>query len=159
MEPESASPMEVNSAGIINSAGSKKQESGNIEKILTCGSIVYEDLEFISVLGSGAAGTVHRAVHRPSNTTMAVKIISLDISQEEQKKIISELEILVRCKTPSIIGFYGAFFRENQIFMCTELMDGGSLENCGQIPEPVLGRIAVSVIKGTYYRFSIQYFK
>lgn len=47
------SPMELNS-------GSKRQESGNIEEILTCGNILYNDLQMINVLGSGNAGTVHR---------------------------------------------------------------------------------------------------
>ncbi len=32
--------------------------------------------------------------------------------------------IFFQCKSPSIIDFYGAFFKENQIFMCTEFMDG-----------------------------------
>ena len=45
--------MELNS-------GSKRQESGNIEEILTCGNILYNDLQMINVLGSGNAGTVHR---------------------------------------------------------------------------------------------------
>ena len=47
------SPMELNS-------GSKRQESGNIEEILTCGNILHNDLQMINVLGSGNAGTVHR---------------------------------------------------------------------------------------------------
>ena len=47
------SPMELNS-------GSKKKESGNIEEILTCGNILYNDLQMVNVLGSGNAGTVHR---------------------------------------------------------------------------------------------------
>ena len=29
-----------------------------------------------------------------------------------------------QCKSDSIIGFYGAFFKENNIYMCTEYMDG-----------------------------------
>ena len=31
---------------------------------------------------------------------------------------------LFQCKSVSIIDFYGAFFKENQIYMCTEFMDG-----------------------------------
>ena len=35
-----------------------------------------------------------RVVHKPTGTIMAVKVMLLDVSEEEQKKIISELEIL-----------------------------------------------------------------
>ena len=36
---------------------------------------------------------------------------------------------LFQCESPNIIGFYGAFFIENRISICTEFMDGNVL-NC-----------------------------
>ena len=71
--------------------------------------------------------------------------------------------LTAQCNSNYIIGFYGAFFVENRISICTEYMDGelkslfsskllcvcvcvgGSLENYGAIPEELLGRIIVSV--------------
>ena len=32
-----------------------------------------------------------------------------------------------QCESPNIIGFYGAFFLENRISICTEFMDGNIL--------------------------------
>ena len=77
------------------------------------------------------------------------------------------LVLLLQCNSRYIIGFYGAFFNENRISICTEYMDGkscdlvtrgcahilrsmltqlgGSLDRYGMIPEEVLGRIAVAV--------------
>jgi serine/threonine protein kinase len=110
---------------------------------------------------------------------MAVKVLALDVTPEEQKQIKAELEILhkvrvcrtekgvgetymmirrkggweegydrfdleggeegrdrawgwvrrnrvfaVQCNSRHIIGFYGAFFSENRISICTEYMDG-----------------------------------
>ena len=73
------------------------------------------------------------------------QVIPLDISEEIQRQILSELSILFQCNSQHIIGFHGAFFMENKISMCTEYMDGGSLDFYGKIPQNVLGRIAVAV--------------
>ncbi|XP_059387567.1 dual specificity mitogen-activated protein kinase kinase 5 isoform X3 [Carassius carassius] len=52
--------------------------------------------------------------------------------------------------------FYSAFFVENRISICTEFMDGGSLDVYWRIPEHVLGRIAVAVVKGLTYLWSLK---
>uniref|UniRef100_A0A8C0GJ04 mitogen-activated protein kinase kinase n=1 Tax=Chelonoidis abingdonii TaxID=106734 RepID=A0A8C0GJ04_CHEAB len=84
------------------------------------------------------------------------RLIPLDITLELQKQIMSELEILYKCDSSYIIGFYGAFFVENRISLCTEFMDGGSLDVYRKIPEHVLGRIAVAVVKGLTYLWSLK---
>ncbi|XP_006812536.1 dual specificity mitogen-activated protein kinase kinase 5-like [Saccoglossus kowalevskii] len=96
------------------------------------------------------------ALHLPSKEVMAIKVIPLDITPEIQKQIMSELQILYKCNFPVIIGFYGAFFSENRISICTQYMDGCSLDIYGCIPEPVLGRIAVAIVKGLNYLWSLK---
>uniref|UniRef100_A0A4W6BTZ9 mitogen-activated protein kinase kinase n=1 Tax=Lates calcarifer TaxID=8187 RepID=A0A4W6BTZ9_LATCA len=83
-------------------------------------------------------------------------VIPLDITVELQKQIMSELEILYKCDSPYIITFFSAFFVENRISICTEFMDGGSLDVYKRIPEHVLGRIAVAVVKGLTYLWSLK---
>ncbi|XP_010285271.1 PREDICTED: dual specificity mitogen-activated protein kinase kinase 5, partial [Phaethon lepturus] len=100
--------------------------------------------------------SVYPAYHVPSGKILAVKVIPLDITLELQKQIMSELEILYKCDSSYIIGFYGAFFVENRISLCTEFMDGGSLDVYRKIPEHVLGRIAVAVVKGLTYLWSLK---
>uniref|UniRef100_A0A671TMC9 mitogen-activated protein kinase kinase n=1 Tax=Sparus aurata TaxID=8175 RepID=A0A671TMC9_SPAAU len=84
------------------------------------------------------------------------EVIPLDITVELQKQIMSELEILYKCDSPYIITFFSAFFVENRISICTEFMDGGSLDVYKRIPEHVLGRIAVAVVKGLTYLWSLK---
>uniref|UniRef100_A0A8C9ZVG4 mitogen-activated protein kinase kinase n=1 Tax=Sander lucioperca TaxID=283035 RepID=A0A8C9ZVG4_SANLU len=84
------------------------------------------------------------------------EVIPLDITVELQKQIMSELEILYKCDSPYIITFFSAFFVENRISICTEFMDGGSLDVFKRIPEHVLGRIAVAVVKGLTYLWSLK---
>jgi mitogen-activated protein kinase kinase 5 len=135
--------------------GSRKR-SGDIREILKCGTIGDGDVHYLHVLGTGSCGTVYKALHKLSGRLMAVKVIPLDISRDAQKQIISELEILYKCNSPVIISFYGAFFLENRISMCTEFMDGGSLDTYKDIPENILGPISVSIVRGLQYLWSFK---
>jgi len=58
------------------------------------GQVVYSDLHYLEVLGHGSGGTVYRTFHQPSKIIMAVKILTLDATPEEQRQIKAELEIL-----------------------------------------------------------------
>lgn len=134
----------------------RSAQAENIKDILACGNIAAEDLQTIEVVGSGNSGKVSRSLHGPTQKIMAVKVVQLDVSQEVQYGIISELEILCKCHSPSIIGFYGAFFVENRISICTEFMDGGSLDKYGQVPQSVLGKITCQVVQGLQYLWSLK---
>uniref|UniRef100_A0A8V5HER9 mitogen-activated protein kinase kinase n=1 Tax=Melopsittacus undulatus TaxID=13146 RepID=A0A8V5HER9_MELUD len=121
-------------------SNSLKESSAELKKILANGQMNEQDIRYRDILGHGNGGTV----------------IPLDITLELQKQIMSELEILYKCDSSYIIGFYGAFFVENRISLCTEFMDGGSLDVYRKIPEHVLGRIAVAVVKGLTYLWSLK---
>ncbi|XP_051919177.1 dual specificity mitogen-activated protein kinase kinase 5 isoform X2 [Hippocampus zosterae] len=114
------------------------------------------DIQYQEQLGQGNGGTVYKAYHLLGKRVLAVKVIPLDITVELQKQIMSELEILYKCDSPYIITFFSAFFVENRISICTEFMDGGSLDVYKRIPEHVLGRIAVAVVKGLTYLWSLK---
>uniref|UniRef100_A0A8D0E8G6 mitogen-activated protein kinase kinase n=1 Tax=Salvator merianae TaxID=96440 RepID=A0A8D0E8G6_SALMN len=137
-------------------SNSLKKSSAELKKILANGQMNEQDIRYRDILGHGNGGTVYKANHVPSGKILAVKVIPLDITLELQKQIMSELEILYKCDSSYIIGFYGAFFVENRISLCTEFMDGGSLDVYRKIPEHVLGRIAVAVVKGLTYLWSLK---
>uniref|UniRef100_A0A7N8YCI5 mitogen-activated protein kinase kinase n=1 Tax=Mastacembelus armatus TaxID=205130 RepID=A0A7N8YCI5_9TELE len=120
---------------------SLKKSSAELKRILTNGQINAQDIHYQEQLGHGNGGTVYKAYHVLSKRVLAVKVIPLDITVELQKQIMSELEILYKCDSPYIIRFFSAFFVENRISICTEFMDGGSLDVYKRIPEHVLGRI------------------
>lgn len=108
------------------------------------------------MLGNGSGGTVFRSLYIPTQTIMAVKVIPLDANVQKQKQILAELEILHRCNSQFIIQYFGSFFNENRIMMCTEHMDAGSMEELGCIPEQHIGRVAVSVLHGLSYLESLK---
>ncbi|XP_053450035.1 dual specificity mitogen-activated protein kinase kinase 5 isoform X1 [Nycticebus coucang] len=153
-----AGPSQHSSPAISDSlpSNSLKKSSAELKKILANGQMNEQDIRYRDTLGHGNGGTVYKAYHVPSGKILAVKVILLDITLELQKQIMSELEILYKCDSSYIIGFYGAFFVENRISICTEFMDGGSLDVYRKIPEHVLGRIAVAVVKGLTYLWSLK---
>lgn len=129
---------------------------GSLRTILASGQVSHEELQYLEILGHGIGGTVYKCCHTTSQKTMAVKVIPLDLTPDVQKQILLELDILFKCESPYIIGFFGAFFLESLISICTEYMDGGSLEIYGEIPEPVLGRISVAIVKGLVYLWQLK---
>lgn len=152
--PNDCSPAAVGS--MPNNSSSLKKSSAELKKILMNGQINGQDIQYQEQLGHGNGGTVYKAYHLLGNRVLAVKVIPLDITVELQKQIMSELEILYKCDSSYIITFYSAFFVENRISICTEYMDGGSLDVYRRIPEHVLGRISVAVVKGLTYLWSLK---
>ncbi|XP_077876865.1 dual specificity mitogen-activated protein kinase kinase 6-like [Ictidomys tridecemlineatus] len=93
--------------------------------------------------------------HLPSEQIMAVKRIRATVNSQEQKRLLMDLDISMRTvDCPFIITFYGALFREGDVWICMELMDTWldkfykQVIDKGQtIPEDILGKIAVSIVK------------
>uniref|UniRef100_A0A4W6BRE2 mitogen-activated protein kinase kinase n=1 Tax=Lates calcarifer TaxID=8187 RepID=A0A4W6BRE2_LATCA len=154
-DPLQIFPRAGKTPGIRNIHGLKVQTL-----LYTCMFVVLQinaqDIHYQEQLGHGNGGTVYKAYHIHGKRVLAVKVIPLDITVELQKQIMSELEILYKCDSPYIITFFSAFFVENRISICTEFMDGGSLDVYKRIPEHVLGRIAVAVVKGLTYLWSLK---
>ncbi|XP_050418732.1 dual specificity mitogen-activated protein kinase kinase 6 [Patella vulgata] len=133
---------------------------------LTIGGHTYECnaqcFKRIRLLGRGAYGVVEEMRHLPSGGLIAVKQIQFTVNNKEQKRLLMDLDINMRSGScPYTVDFYGALFREGDMWICMEVMDA-SLEqiykaiNCkgNRIPEPVLKNIALSVVKALHYLHS-----
>lgn len=119
------------------------------------GEIRSEDLVNIRELGSGNGGVVMKVRHVPTGIVMACKMIRLEVKPAIKKQILRELKVLHECNFPHIVGFYRAFQTGGDISICMEYMDGGSLDlilrQAGRIPEPILGKITIAVIRSLCY--------
>jgi serine/threonine protein kinase len=111
-------------------------------------------------LGHGQFGQVNKMKHIVSGRVMAVKRIRVTPEQAKSKSLKMEWNVpkeSVEC--PYTILFYGAFFIDNDVWICMELMDR-SLERLYQIvyinlndtiPEDILGIMAYSTLKALTY--------
>uniref|UniRef100_A0A8D2KQT0 mitogen-activated protein kinase kinase n=1 Tax=Varanus komodoensis TaxID=61221 RepID=A0A8D2KQT0_VARKO len=114
-----------------------------------------DDLEPISELGRGAYGVVEMMRHMPSGQIMAVKRIRATVNSQEQKRLLMDLDISMRTVDCHFtVTFYGALFREGDVWICMELMDTSLdkfykqvIDKGLTIPEDILGKIAVSIVK------------
>ncbi|ORY86368.1 kinase-like domain-containing protein [Protomyces lactucae-debilis] len=122
--------------------------------------IKQEDLKMISELGFGNGGTVSKVMHIPTRTIMAKKVIKIEAKPQVRRSILRELQIMHDCNSPCIIGFYGAYINDNDIHVCMEYMDCGSLDTVlqkkGPLPLEVLGKITYSVVEGLIYLYDIH---
>jgi mitogen-activated protein kinase kinase 1 len=125
------------------------------EQLFVGGELAEEDLEKLSELGHGNGGVVHKMKHKKSGLVMARKLVHLEVKPSVRNQILKELEILHKCNSPYIIGFYGAFHDNNEISICMEFMDGLSLDivlqTVGRIEESNVGILSVAVVKGLAY--------
>ncbi|KAK7201703.1 mitogen-activated protein kinase kinase [Novymonas esmeraldas] len=103
-------------------------------------------------LGRGSSGSVRRALHRRSNTMVALKEIKVT-GQAHISEIRRELETLHAgdVATPYLVSFYGAFAHEGSVFIAMEAMDGSLHELCKPVPPPVLASITRLMLKGLVY--------
>lgn len=107
-----------------------------------------DDLEKIGDLGRGSYGVVEKMCHRPSGTIMAVKRIAATVNTQEQKRLLMDLDISMRTSDcPYTVQFYGALFREGDVWICMEVMDTSLdkfyakvYKHGRNIPEDMLGK-------------------
>lgn len=119
-----------------------------------------EDLKVISELGHGNGGTVSKVMHIPTKTIMAKKVIKIEAKSEARRRILRELQIMHDCNSTYIVGFYGVYINDNDIHVCMENMDCGSLDAIlarkGKLPIDVLGKVTYSVIEGLVYLYDVH---
>lgn len=118
-------------------------------------SFSLNDLQVIKALGHGSGGTVQKALHTPTGTTLALKVITLDVKESIRKQIILELKTLYRNQSEYVVSLYDAFYTEGSIFIALEYMNGGSLADLlkasGTISERVLANVTTQVLRGLVY--------
>ncbi|CAL7933857.1 unnamed protein product [Xylocopa violacea] len=108
-----------------------------------------DDLETICILGRGAYGIVDKRITATVNT-------------QEQKRLLMDLDISMRSSACQYtVQFYGALFREGDVWICMEVMDMSldkfytKVYNHGRaIPEDILGKIAFAVVSALHYLYS-----
>ena len=97
-------------------------------------SFTLQDIHILSPhsdgrLGRGASGSVHKAVHTPSHSPVAVKQIPMEMSETKARQVLMELRALSSSQCEQIVGFHGAFYKERMMTLVLEYMDGGSLKD------------------------------
>jgi len=118
------------------------------------------EFELGNVLGEGSFGVVYKGCHLASQAIVAIKIIpKMTNDDDESDKIRSEIDILSRCDSPYIVGYFECFNRaptpkkQGEMWIVMEYCVGGSMSDLlGRgIPEECVRAIAASIVLGLEY--------
>lgn len=119
------------------------------------------DFELGKLLGEGSFGVVYKGLHLPSNAIVAIKIIpKMSNDDDESEKIKSEIDILSRCDSPYIVGYFECFMREGnakkqgEMWIVMEYCVGGSMSDLlgvRGIPEECVRAVTASIVLGLEY--------
>lgn len=87
------------------------------------------DFELLELLGEGETGSVFRANYQNQDRSVAVKILSPRLAEDEEalQRFLEEAKVCARLKHPHIIRFLRLAKCEGLYYIAMELAEGGSL--------------------------------
>jgi serine/threonine protein kinase len=135
------------------------------------------ELELDKLLGEGSFGKVFRARHKATGAIVAVKVVpNVEGDEQEADKIMSEIDILSKCDSPFIVGYFECFLRSlqkgggkpgqrleghpNEMWIVMEFCDGGSVcdlieaaggRGCFAMPEECIRAACAGIVLGLEY--------
>ncbi|XP_064293200.1 dual specificity mitogen-activated protein kinase kinase 7 isoform X1 [Phalacrocorax carbo] len=114
------------------------------------------DLENLGEIGSGTCGQVWKMRFRKTGHVIAVKQMRRSGNREENKRILMDLDVVLKSHDcPYIVQCFGTFITNTDVFIAMELM-GTCAEKLkkriqGPIPERILGKMTVAIVKALFY--------
>uniref|UniRef100_A0A8C5QCM7 Dual specificity mitogen-activated protein kinase kinase 7 n=1 Tax=Leptobrachium leishanense TaxID=445787 RepID=A0A8C5QCM7_9ANUR len=114
------------------------------------------DLENLGEIGSGTCGQVWKMRFKKTGHVIAVKQMRRSGNKEENKRILMDLDVVLKSHDcPYIVQCYGTFITNTDVFIAMELM-GTCAEKLkkriqGPIPESILGKMTVAIVNALYY--------
>jgi serine/threonine protein kinase len=118
------------------------------------------ELDLKNLLGEGSFGAVYKSIHTPTGAIVATKIIPSGGGEDE--KIKGEIDILSRCDSPYIVGYFECFIRPptkkpGEMWIVMEYCEGGSMTDLIEasagftLPEDCIRAVCASIILGLEY--------
>ncbi|XP_045146274.1 dual specificity mitogen-activated protein kinase kinase 7 isoform X1 [Echinops telfairi] len=114
------------------------------------------DLENLGEMGSGTCGQVWKMCFRKTGHIIAVKQMRRSGNKEENKRILMDLDVVLKSHDcPYIVQCFGTFITNTDVFIAMELM-GTCAEKLKKrmqdpIPERILGKMTVAIVKALFY--------
>lgn len=129
----------------------------------TFGFINPDEISIKEQIGYGTGGSVHLAIHEPSDTKLAIKSVNI-YDKDKRHQLMNELSSLnagMQCE--HLVQFYGAYYFDGSVKLVLEYMDCGSLrsfmdgikaqcpDQFPMMPEYVIGKSTYQILKALNY--------
>ncbi|VDM76729.1 unnamed protein product [Strongylus vulgaris] len=102
-----------------------------------------EVFDIIGKLGEGSYGSVHKAVHRESGHTLAIKKVPVDTDLQE---IIKEISIMQQCDSKYVVKYYGSYFKNSDLWIVMEYCGAGSVSDIMRLRRKTLTEQEMSAV-------------
>jgi len=90
-------------------------------------SMCIDDYEIGTQIGNGSFTVVYVAKFKPSQKTVCLKVIDLDVFERNQiDNLRKEIQIMSLCKHDNLLTTYGSFVYESKLYIVTSLLSAGS---------------------------------
>eukprot|EP00607_Mallomonas_marina_P000565 CAMPEP_0182425402 /NCGR_PEP_ID=MMETSP1167-20130531/11842_1 /TAXON_ID=2988 /ORGANISM="Mallomonas Sp, Strain CCMP3275" /LENGTH=353 /DNA_ID=CAMNT_0024606111 /DNA_START=143 /DNA_END=1201 /DNA_ORIENTATION=+ len=122
------------------------------------------DFEFLSKLGSGSFGTVHKVRRHEDQEIYVVKIVRIaELQYKEQEEAINEVRILAQMDSPYVVRYYDSYIETDCLSIVMEYCNKGDLQSLVKkakakdlicLKEAVIWNISLQILMGLYYLHS-----
>ncbi|PIO70171.1 kinase domain protein, partial [Teladorsagia circumcincta] len=102
-----------------------------------------EVFDIVGKLGEGSYGSVHKAVHRDSGHTLAIKKVPVDTDLQE---IIKEISIMQQCDSKYVVKYYGSYFKNSDLWIVMEYCGAGSVSDIMRLRRKTLTESEMSAV-------------
>eukprot|EP01133_Synstelium_polycarpum_P015920 gene15920-18924_t len=113
---------------------------------------IKKKIKFGSLVGKGGYGKVFEAHYEKKK--VAIKVVHYK-TPKEQHDVLIEVGFLNRCRHPNIIEYRGSVVNGSELYIFTEFMHGGTLEQAVTSPhvfkDSHIGYVAKEILKGIAY--------
>jgi len=103
--------------------------------------------EVVGPLGAGGMGEVYKARDTRLNREVALKVLPADFARDPQRKARFEQEAraVASLNHAGIVALYDIGVEDGVVYMVTELVDGTTLRDAGQLPPRKVQSLAVEI--------------
>ncbi|CAI4224072.1 unnamed protein product [Auanema sp. JU1783] len=114
--------------------------------------------DIVGKLGEGSYGAVHKAIHKESGHTLAVKKVPVDTDLQE---IIKEISIMQQCDSKYVVKYYGSYFKNSDLWIVMEYCGAGSVSDIMRfrrktLTEKEISAVLRDTIKGLRYLHGLK---
>ncbi|KAF3905609.1 PAK-2p27 [Arthrobotrys entomopaga] len=110
-----------------------------------------DEYEKTDLVGKGSFGFVYKAIHKPTRQIVAVKILSLDVAEQELVDVQQEIQLLSQLKAAegvNVTKYYGAFMKGPQLWIIMDYCSGGSVRTLMK-PGRIIEKYLTIIIRET----------
>lgn len=96
-----------------------------------------DDYDILRTIGAGATASVYSAIHKPSQSVIAIKTVNLEeigLDDTRLDALRKEIQIMTLSKHPHILQVLQSFVHSSQLYIVTPIMSAGKSLAASDLP-------------------------